>query len=182
MININLLPPQIKEDILYSKRNAVLKKILNKIIFLLIFFILVFSITYILLLNKINLLQVDTRKEEENLKSFGSLEENAGKLKEKLDQIKKIEEEYPHWTTFLDELYSKMPSDIIYMSEITASKEESDRIEIKGSSTTKQSIANFRKALEESDKFENIDIETIAQGEQEEVFFIKLSLKKNVLK
>lgn len=181
MININLLPPQIKEDILYSKRNAILRKILNKVILLLLFFILTFSLTYVFLKNKINILQKNIKKEEESLKPFGTLEEDAKKLKKKLDSIKKIEENYPFWTIFFDEIGIKMPNNII-LSEIIASKEENERVEIKGSAQTKQSIAIFRKTLEESEKFENIDIETISKGEQEEVFTIKLSLKRGALK
>lgn len=183
MATINLLPPEFKENIYYSKKNIqAIRKLW--IVFIAISILgLTFFALYKFLSADLYTIKKDVIFAEGNIASYGDLEKDAKKLSEHLSTIEKIQNDYPYFSKILSEITSLLPknSNLTY---IKLFKNTKDRVSITGLAENKRAVAIFREALENSSLFSDVDIEAITVDVQttKEKFTISLTLEKDSLK
>ncbi len=186
MNSINLLPESIKKDIKQSKEN---KKTLSRlwksffILLLALFLVAAFSAYFNYLLSGS---QAELSEKKKSIEAYGNLESEARAFSERLDKIVRIEKNINHWSGTLEEISRLMPSGA-YLSTLEIDSEAKSRSRITGFADSKDTVAFLRSTLEDSDRFEYVNIESSvisqdpAEKREVENFTITFSLKKEAL-
>lgn len=186
MNSINLLPGNIKKDIKQSKEN---KKTLSRfwkslfLLLLTLFLVTAFSAYFNYRLSSS---QVELSEKKKSIEAYGNLESETRAFSEKLDKIVRIEENINHWSGTLEEISRLMPSGA-YLSTLGIDSETKSRSRITGFADSKDTVAFLRNTLENSDRFEYVNIESSvvaqdpAESREVENFTITFSLKKEAL-
>jgi Tfp pilus assembly protein PilN len=187
MINVNLLPPDIKAEIDQTKRNKRIMSAFWKVLVLFIAYLVIAGGFYYYFSLKEKDVSQNLAAKEEEIKKYGTLEEEAKKISERLGIIKKIEDNSYSWSGIIDEIMKVVPSGVSLKSVKIDSSSKS-RNQISGEATSKTLVASLRDSLDKSDKFAYVDIETSttvqdpAKGKEFENFTISFSLEKGALK
>lgn len=159
MNKINLLPEDIKKDIEQSKRN---KKVLSYLIRSAFLFVLVIGTTvglYVYMHSQLGTYLSDIESKEIGIIKYGNLEDEARSLSERLTSIERIDAGSNTWSLVVAEIQEVMPSGA-YLSSIKIDSDTKTRNTISGIATNKSVVAALRDSLEDSDKFEYVDIES----------------------
>lgn len=187
MIKVNLLPPEIKDEITQSKKNRRVLVVLWKLIFIiLIYFILLGGFYYWFSMNLKKTSEELTVKEEE-IKKYGILEEEAKNIADRLNTIKQIQSNSNVWPGVIDEIMKIIPGGISLKS-VKIDSVVKNRNQITGDANSKTEVASLRDSLEKSKKFQYVDIEASttvkdpAGNKEYENFTISFSLEKGALK
>ena len=187
MINVNLLPEEIKSEINQSKKNRIVLAILYKTLGIIFFTAIIFAFFYSYFNIELNNAKESYGFKEKSLKEYGSLQESAQKIAEKINTIKKIEASSNDWSGTIDEINNIVPAGI-YLNSIKLDSSAKTRGQITGRATSKNEVATFRDNLEKSQKFQYVDIESSTtqidplSKKEAENFTITLSLEKGALK
>jgi len=186
MSSINLLPPNIKKEIEQTKINKKLLHHLYRVIILMV--LVLFFATIIDFYFKQNI--AADRKELDQkmltIEKYGNLENEARVVSEKLNEISKIEKGLNSWSSILEEINTVMPSGA-YLSAINLDQDSKNRNKITGFADSKNTVAFLRTALENSEKFKYVNIESSsivfdpAKSREVENFIITFSLSKGAL-
>lgn len=187
MNKINLLPPEQKEEIRRAKEN---KKSLRNLYFSLLILIitLLLSLTALFAINLQSkaIITLLAEKEKE-ITSFGNLEDKAKKLAERLNTIKQINKKTNLWSSVVEEIQKIIPEGV-YLTQVKMDSTTKARNLIVGAARGKKEVASLRDAMEKSNKFEYVDIESSKTGinpvtkQEAENFTISFSLSKEALK
>lgn len=182
MATINLLPPEFKENIFYSKKNIKAIRRLWMALVLISLLTLAFFAIYKFLSVDLGAVKREVSYEEENIRSYGSLEKDAKELSDHLETIKKIENDYPYFSKILTKIGSVMPANL-NLTSIKVAKDTKQRVQLSGLADSKRTVAAFRESLENSAEFSYVDIESILLNEDlKEKFTLTLTLEKGSLK
>lgn len=186
MSNINLLPKNIKDNIAQSKENKKALRHLLKSFFWIIAIIIIIVICstyYKFQIAGINDL-VDRKKD--SIKQYSSVEIESSELSERLKTISRIDKNLNSWPEVINEVQQSMPKGA-FLSSLKIDADKKKRCEISGVADSKSTVASLRNLLEESDKFEFVDIEKSVTTEVQdidgdvEVFTLTFSLKEGAL-
>jgi len=161
MIKINLLP--VKEEKLINEAKGFL-------------FIVAVSLGFVIVLAVLNSTMLieqqgeskkritEADKEIANLKTImgeiKSLKTKKAKLQEKMDMIIRLQEQNVGPVRILDELSLKIPSNKIWMNDISLN---GNRMGMTGKTLENQEVANFMKQLENSLFFSNINLKKVTK-------------------
>jgi type IV pilus assembly protein PilN len=187
MINVNLLPPEIRAEIDQQKKNGQVMSVFWKLIALTLTYLLIFGGFYYYFYSSSRTLSSELGTKEEEVKKYGTLEEEAKKVAERLNIIKQIQGNTNVWSGVIDEVMNVVPSGVSLKS-IKIDSSAKNRNQISGEAVSKTLVASLRDSLEKSDKFEYVDIETSMTAEDPtktkelENFTISFSLEKGALK
>lgn len=187
MINVNLLPPEIKDEIAQSKKNRKVVLVLWKLLFIIIFYlVLIGGFYYWFSLNLKNTSEELTNKEKD-IEKYGTLEQEAKNIADRLNTIKQIQADTFVWSGTIDEIMKVVPSGVSLKS-IKIDSVSKNRNQITGDANSKTEVASLRDSLEKSDKFQYVDIEASttvkdpSNNKELENFTISFSLEKGALK
>jgi Tfp pilus assembly protein PilN len=186
MNSINLLPPDIKATLDQKKKNVLVLGVLYKSVWILAFVVGIITATWFFLEANAKNVDLELAKKNEEISSFGTLENQAKKVADKISSIKKIEGNLNSWESLITEMQKAMPSNT-YLSKLSISSDGKVRASIAGLSKSKTNIASLRNALEESKYFEYVDIENASTdidpktGVDIENFSLSFSLEKGAL-
>lgn len=187
MINANLLPPEIKENIAQSKENSKGLKYVWLTFGLLLVTVLIAGGMWYYFNSTLGSTSDELQNRQEATKKYGTLEEKAKKLAERITTIKQINSKTNHWSGVISEIQKVMPSGV-YLNSVRIDSSAKVRDQISGYAVSKQEVATLRDAMEKSDRFEFVDIESSTteknpktQADQEN-FTISFSLSKGALK
>lgn len=187
MINVNLLPPELKEEIAQAKKNAKSLSFLKKLFLVLVVIGFLIGLTFAFLNFQTKSVITQLTKEEKEIDKFGSLADNAKKISERLSTIKSIDQNTNKWSSVVEEIQKTVPEGV-YLTQIKMDAAPKSRNQLAGSASSKKEVASFREAMEKSNKFEFVDIEssttTLNQVTKKEAenFTITFSLSKEALK
>jgi Tfp pilus assembly protein PilN len=187
MINVNLLPPDIKEEIAQTKKNGQIVKVFWKLIFLILIYLLLSGGFYYWFSLEQNKTANELAKKEEEIKKYGILEQEAKNIADRLNTIKQIQSNTFVWSGTIDEIMTVVPTGVSLKS-VKIDSVNKNRNQITGDANTKTEVASLRDSLEKSNKFQYVDIEastTIkdpAKNREYENFTISFSLEKGALK
>lgn len=187
MINANLLPPDIKKDIAQSKENAKALRFVWLTLMVLIIVVAIALGLWYYFTQSLNSTTADLTNRQEATKKYGTLEEKAKKLAERITTIKMINGKTNHWSGVISEIQKVMPSGV-YLTSVRIDSNPKVRAQISGYAKSKQEVAALRDAMDKSEKFEFVDIESSTTEKNPktqadvENFSITFSLTKGALK
>lgn len=187
MINVNLLPPEIKQDIAQSKKNHSAVGYLKKSILLVLVLLGVLTADYFYLNSRLSAASSNLTQKEESLKKYGELENKAKKLSDRITDIKEIIKNTNVWSGTINEITKIMP-DGVFLTSVKMDSNAKVRASVSGKATSKKEVAALRDAMEQSGKFEYVDIETsntsfdTTLNKDLETFTLSFSLTKGALK
>lgn len=186
MIKINLLPPELKQEIDQAKKNAKSLSLFAKTTLLVGLVALITLGTYFALSITLKNTTDTLKTNQTSIEKYGSLEEKAKKTAERINTIKAIDARTYKWSGVVEEIQKIIPSGV-YLTEIKMDATPKGRNQLSGNAVDKKAVASLRDAMEASAKFEYVDIEssnTITDNNKREVekFTLTFSLSKEALK
>lgn len=159
MININLLPEDLRENIIYSKRN---KKMINyaKVVIILCLFVLAsFVIFGVSLINSNNFFLKNIEESNQIVDKYQPVIQKKKKFEDKATSAQKIRDSYKYWSKFDYILWENTPTGL-YLATVES---QGDNLKVTGYSLNKSSIGMLRDALEKSGAFSQVNIESIKE-------------------
>jgi hypothetical protein len=186
MNSINLLPPDIKSSLEQKRKNVIVLSIFRKSLWILLLISGIIVGTWFYLESSARNVDNELAKGNEAIAAFGNLETQAKKVSEKITAVKKIEAGLNSWEGVVAEIQKVMPSGT-YLSRMSLDSNSKNRATMTGYAKNKQNIASLRDALENSDYFEFVDIESASTennprtGVDIETFTLSFSLEKGAL-
>ncbi|MDD3678707.1 MAG: PilN domain-containing protein [Patescibacteria group bacterium] len=186
MSSINLLPNNIKAEIEQTKKNKKTVGYLLKSIAITLLIVAASALTFIYQKNILLEFKRDVDEKTKASQNFGDLESRAASFSERINTITKILKDINHWTGVLEEIKKITPSDAS-LSTVSIDADKTSRGKITGFAKTKNIVATLRSAMENSDKFDYVDIESSnivvnpESGKEVENFVITFSLSREAL-
>jgi len=156
MVNINLLPPQIKLKIKRNKQVANIFSIcLVIVIGVGVLGVIFSSVKATLLEPKLNSLKEQIKEAGINLGTFGELENQALFLNDRAKLASSIEEKRPVWSYIIQDLINSVPQDVQFVS-LTADIDKTPNFVLQGNTTSEREIIKFKEKLENSQFFKDV--------------------------
>lgn len=186
MNSINLLPPDIKSGLEQKKKNLLIKNILVKAVWAFLFTVSVTIGAWFYLNYSAGNIDSEMAANEEAISKFGTLENKAKKAADKISTVKKIEGNLNHWENIVAEIQRVMPTGT-YLSRVSLNSDSKIRATMTGFAKSKENIASLRDALENSEYFRYVDIDSAATQSdprtdtEVETFTISFSFEKGAL-
>lgn len=186
MINIDLLPPEIKDEIKQSKMNKQILGFAVKMFLILLAYVILMGAYYFWFTNTLNAVTQRYTQEDKEVSKYGQVEEEAKKVADRLESVKKIEANTNHWSGAIGEIAKVVPSGVSLLS-IDIKSVKNNRNQITGEAKSKTGVAALRDSMEKSEYFEFVDIESSittedkTAGNEYENFTLSFSLEKGAL-
>lgn len=185
MINVNLLPEDIKTEIKQSKKNAEVLSLLGRFSLFFMVYVLILTVFYFYLSYQVKVTATELTKREQAISKYSTLEEKARRVADRLATVKNIQKNSNHWTNLIKELGTVVP-DGVYLNAVRIDPAGKGRNQITGYARSKQEVAALRDSMEKSSKFRYVDIESSVSSSSDKVaqesFTISFSLEKDALK
>lgn len=171
---INLLPPSIKEEIVYAKRNAV---VLRYTSLLLIVAVLVgggFWGSHVYLNQRIAETADSIADKDKIAASYKDVELEAKTLNSRVAAIKAIQDSQPKFSAVLSDLAKAVPRNAS-ITNLTLTGQDSKPVKISATATSYQAAVSFRDALAASPRISGADIDSIS-GNATEGFNVDITI------
>lgn len=187
MISANLLPPEIKDEIEQTKKNRVSLRFAVYAFLILILVGGIFVGGYIYFSRELKTNQAELIAKQQVNDKYGTVTEKAKSLAAKVNAIRSIDDNTYKWSGIITEIQKVMPSGA-YLVSVKIDSDKKIRGQITGYASNKQIVASLRDSLENSSKFEFVDIESSktqtdpTTQKDEENFTLTFSLEKGALK
>lgn len=156
MININLVPPKIKDKIKKAKKTANIFGIaLVVVIFISVLSVLARAADYMVLKPALVDANKQLEKSQDELKTFLSLQNQAATINDRISIANTIEEKRARWSQITQDLINSVPQNIQFVS-LQADAEKSPNFVLQGNANSEREIITFKNKLETSNFFKNI--------------------------
>ncbi|MEI7690236.1 MAG: PilN domain-containing protein [bacterium] len=163
MIRLNLLPPEIKKEINYAKKNA---KIVNNLAYVLCVLAILagfFTVLAVVIGGKHNVYATEKKYATALVEQKAKIEQSGNDLAIRLNLIKKIKASRTNWNELLTKIAESTPPGVRLQS-IEINNNSKNRSTVTGVAKTDRDIVLFRDLLTSTNKFYFIDLESIAEG------------------
>lgn len=161
MIRLNLLPPEMKEDIAYAKKNAALYELLIKFLAgFVVMAALVGVVGYIVYTNE-QIAREEKTVTAAQLASWKNTEIDAKDFADRLNLVDKLRGDKLDWPLVFTELAKSTPANV-KLSSYDFTNNKTDRVGLTGFAVTNTDIGTFRELLSKSKLFQYVDIESVA--------------------
>lgn len=167
MININLLPPELKLKRIAAKRNASLISICLVIV-------IVFAILGIIarslestIKTNLSATKSDVEKGTGQLDEYKDFQELALIINDRAKTADEIGKNRVLWSQSLQDLANSAPGDVQF-ENLTANIEKSPNFILQGNTTTEREIIKFKEKLENSVFFKNVTFKSSSLNEAKE--------------
>lgn len=160
MSKINLLPPEIKEQYEFAKKNRSIFSWITSLFFVMVVFTGFSYYGYLFLKEKLEAAESEVSKKEQTIREDKDIEKDAKNLSDRLQVYKKIDKERIYWSKAIEEIANRTPSNL-YLINIKATDDTKIRGSITGSAVDKVAIGSFIDSLKETGIFKFIDIESV---------------------
>ncbi|MBU2474595.1 hypothetical protein KKA20_01410 [Patescibacteria group bacterium] len=151
MLYLNLISKKVKQDIKLKRIYAILKRFGYILIIITALFAIIILFAKIILQNTFNqVVEQTTLITKNNQSSNNQIKE----INTRLDNIEKIQNDFIPWSFLLEDLSQDISSNINFFS-IKIDKDK-QQIDLKGVAVTRKGLLDFKKSIEESDKFSDI--------------------------
>lgn len=183
MIRLNLLPPELKEDIIYAKKNAAIYQLLIKLVAGFVIMATVVAVVGYITYTNQKIAEEEKTVAEQQLASWNNTEKDARDFSERLNLVMKIRGDKPNWQLVINELANSTPANVKLTSfDFTSNKE--NRVSLTGTALSNTDIGTFRELLSKSKLFQYVDIENTSAGVDntngaKDVIFFKITMNLN---
>jgi Tfp pilus assembly protein PilN len=157
---INLLPPQIKEQITYSKRNAIIVHYLWLAAFTMIVLGGVFGGSYWYLQGRIASAEQAVAQKETSIAGFKGLESKVKTLNSRLSTIKAIQSQQAKFSQVLTDVAKAMPAGAS-LNNINLSGDASKPVTIDATADSYATAVALRDTLAASPRIAAADLQTV---------------------
>jgi len=167
LVNINLLPPELKLRRIAAKRNASLISVC--LVFVIIFVVLGIIVRSFesTISTNLNNLKTEVEKENVNLDEYKDLKDLALTINDRSQAADEINENRVFWSQVLLELANNTPADVQF-ENLTSNMEKTPNFILQGNTTTEREIIKFKEKLENSAMFKNVSFKSSSLGKEEE--------------
>jgi Tfp pilus assembly protein PilN len=163
MIRLNLLPPEYRNDIEVSKKNARLYQYLIKLILGIVAAGAFMGVVGFFVWENQSIAQVSRDDAYSQLTVFGNVENEAKDFSSRLNLIQKLRADRIDWQLVFSQIASSTPSNVRIVS-LDFTNAGSDRISFNGFALNNADVGSFRELLSHSALFKFVDIESISSG------------------
>lgn len=166
MVNINLLPPELKLRRLAARRNASLISICLVIVIVFTILGIVFRSLESTVKTNFDTIKSSVQQNNVNLDEYSDLKDLALLINDRSLTADEINNKRIFWSQVLQELALNTPADVQYES-LTAVSDKTPNFLLKGNTTTEREIIVFKEKLESSSFFKNVSFKSSSLGQQE---------------
>jgi Tfp pilus assembly protein PilN len=160
MIRLNLLPPEIKEDIIFAKKNAAIYQLLIKLIAGFATMAAVVGVVGYIVYTNQQIAKEEKAATEAQLASWDTTERDAEDFANRLNLVDKIQVGKLNWTLIFSELANSTPVNV-KLASFDFTNNTKDRVGLTGYALTNTDIGTFRELLSKSKLFQYVDIENV---------------------
>lgn len=159
MITINLLPEDLRENIIFSKKNRSLIRLLKVVIILCILLLVSIVICGVFLITSNQFFLKEIKESNAIIEDYKPIIDSAKKMEEKTKSIEKIKSSYKYWTKFNYILGIDTPPGA-YLATLET---QEDKLKLTGYAKTKNDVGLLRDTMEQSGSFENVNIDLVRE-------------------
>lgn len=163
MIRLNLLPPELKENIEYAKKNGELQQLSLKMLAVFVVvvgvMIVVGSVVYFGEIGAAEELEVAKKQ----LAAWNNTEKDAKDFASRLALISKLKSEDINWPNIFTEMSKSTPPNI-RLASYDFTNNAKNRVSITGFALSSTDIGKYKELLASSEMFNYVDIESISEG------------------
>ena len=156
MININLLPPEIKAKIKQKKQAANVFSICLVIVIIVIVISVLFrSFQETIFKSRLDGLQSEITKANSDLGNYKDLEKETAFLNNRSVLSTQIEKDNPYWSVILPDLISSVPSDV-QVTSLTVDLGKTPNFVLAATTVNEREAIKFKEKLENSKYFKDV--------------------------
>lgn len=179
MININLLPPQLKLRRIEAKRNASLIGICIVITFAVIILAIIGRSTETTVKERLNAAKLDIEKSTNQIDESKDLENLALLINDRAGTTDKINQTRVIWSQVIQELANSVPTDVQF-TNLVADTGKTPNFVLQGITTTEREIIKFKEKLENSSMFKNVTFKNSSLKNEQNVQKLTFTLEFNI--
>lgn len=175
---INLLPPQIKEQVGYARKNAKLAQMSRRFIWLAAMLAAAFVFAHWQLGRTMEAAQAAQVEKNRRIQAYSETEKEARQLSQRLSSVKQLQDKQTRFSLLLADLASVTPRGA-YINTIALTEDTQKPVSINATADTYQTAARLRDALASSSRIEAVDISSITNPEPGQYLVdLSISFKK----
>lgn len=167
MININLLPAELKLRRIQAKRNASLIGICIVITLIVVVIGIIGRSLEATIKERLSLAKTDIEKNTGQLDEFKDLQDLTLLINDRALVTDKINETRVIWSQVVQELANCAPADVQF-ENLTANAAKAPNFILQGNTTTEREIIKFKEKLENSPFFKNVTFKSSSLEEAKE--------------
>ena len=165
MININLLPPEIKLKIKKGRQSANIFAIcLVVIVVLIVAGVVLSSLKSAILQPQFEGAKTQIDKANSDLENFNKLEAQALFINDRAKIAKTLEEKRPVWSQILQDMINSVPQDVQFVS-LAVDLDKSPNFVLQGNTTSERQVILFKDKLENSKFFKDAAFKSSSKTE-----------------
>lgn len=161
---INLLPPEYKEQVRYSKYNVVLLRYLLLLVVAGGLLVSTLWIVHRYADNQISDYQDTLAERRQGLEQYSDLKQEVEQLDQRLDTISQLYDQQTRFSTLLEDLAAVLPSGA-YINNIVLTGESDQPVQVLISASSFEQAGVIKNALTESPRIDSVDIQNIDRGD-----------------
>lgn len=161
---INLLPPGVKEESLFAKRNAMLLHYIWLMILLAVVCGAIFGAGAYYISQQKTKLQKEIAAKNAQISTFKGLENDAKDANSRLKAFKTLSGNQARFSSLLSDLASHTPKGVS-ISTITLTGDANQAVKISATATSTEAAASLRDALAKSPRIKEVAIDDISTQE-----------------
>ena len=161
MTRLNLLPPEVKENIAYSKKNAALANLFKKMIACFVALIVFIGVVGYIVYTNQQIAKSEEGNAQAQLTTWSKTEVSAKDFADRLNLVDKIRGGKIDWTLVFTEIAKSTPANV-RLSSFDFTNNSKDRVSFSGFAVSNADIGTFRELLAKSPLFQYVDIESVS--------------------
>ena len=166
---INLLPPQLKEDIRFAKQNSWLIGYVKVLVLVAIVLAGIFVGTHIYLQKQLDDVNAQVAEKQATISKYSKVEKQAAAANERLEAIKKVSDQRTHFAELLDAISAVLPKGVV-LTQLSLTGDVAHPVAIDYQADSYQTAVAVRDALLLSPKIQAADITGINKDPNKSLF------------
>lgn len=164
---INILPPETKEQLRYSRLNVVAGRYLIVVLVIASVVALTLFGSHWFAAQQIAQLEADIEATEEEVAAYEETEDAVEDLNAKLNAIEELMEQRPQFAVLLEDIAAVLPSGA-YINGISLSEEIDQPLTLQVTTQSQQQAVSVQDELLASERISSADIQSISDEDEED--------------
>lgn len=161
---INILPPEYKEQVKFSKYNVVLLRYLALIFIVAALLATTFWMIHMYADSQISSYQEDLSQRREELDQYSQLQDEVDELDQRLTTIDQLYRQQTRFSVLLEDLAAVLPPGA-YINNIVLTGESDQPVQVQATASSFEQASVINNALQESPRIDSVDTQNITEGD-----------------
>lgn len=157
---INILPPDLKQQITYSRRNVVARRYVFVLLFIILVTGSILTATHWYADQQIAAYETALEERKEEISQFENLETSVDTLNTQIETIETVLKQRPQFSVLLSDLAQVLPQGS-YLNGISLSEETDQPLQLTITAPSRDQAVSVRQALLQSPRIGSADIQSI---------------------